>query len=207
MWYTYSQYQKRRKICWAKRRGFSPMKICAEVLLRCLVYLVSPADRFFPFLFVVMEKTVWWISIGRFVLQTPRFWESLIGVDNYKGLFDKVSITIVTCNNVYIIKCQKLCQKNYRTTQLHGYFFANRSINLARDRLACVAHQSQLSVCVPTDLQLNWIDVLRKSCCVCHPDFILTNAQERIIGLSRFLQSASLASPVSDDVATSDNCY
>ena len=28
---------------------------------------------------------VWWISVGRFVLQTPRFWESLIGVDNYKA--------------------------------------------------------------------------------------------------------------------------
>ena len=35
---------------------------------------------------------------------------------------------------------------------------------------------------------------MRKSCCVCPPDLILTNAHERIVGLSRFLQSASLAS-------------
>ena len=53
----------------------------------------------FPFLFAVVEKRVWWISIGRFVQQTPRFWKSLIGVDNYKGFFDKV---IVICN--YVIK-------------------------------------------------------------------------------------------------------
>ena len=46
-------------------------------------------------------KRVWWISVGRFVLQTPRFWESLIGVDNYKGLFNEVSITTVAC---YVIK-------------------------------------------------------------------------------------------------------
>ena len=50
-----------------------------------------------PFLFGDGEKRVWWISIGRFVLQTPRFWELLIlqtprfwellkGVNNYKGL-------------------------------------------------------------------------------------------------------------------------
>ena len=49
-----------------------------------------------------MDKRIWWISVGRFVLQTPRVWESLIGVDNYKGLFDTVSITIATCN--YVIK-------------------------------------------------------------------------------------------------------
>ena len=53
------------------------------------VGLVPFPDRFFPFLFVVAEKRVWWISVGRLVLQTPRFWESLIGVDNYKGLFDE----------------------------------------------------------------------------------------------------------------------
>ena len=47
-------------------------------------------------------KRVWWISVRRFVLQTPRFWESLIGVDNYKGLLNKVSITIVVCS--YVIK-------------------------------------------------------------------------------------------------------
>ena len=36
--YTYSWYCKRRKIWWAKRRGFSPMNFCAEVLLWCLVH-------------------------------------------------------------------------------------------------------------------------------------------------------------------------
>ena len=46
-------------------------------------------------------KRVWWISVGHFVLRTPRFWESLIGVDNYKDLFDEVSITIAYN---YIIK-------------------------------------------------------------------------------------------------------
>ena len=39
--------------------------------------VVSSPDPFFPFLFVVEEKRVWWISVGRFVLQTPRFWESV----------------------------------------------------------------------------------------------------------------------------------
>ena len=63
--------------------------------------VVSSPDRFVPFLFVVAEKRVWWISVGRFVLQTPRFCKSLIGVDNYKGLFDEVSITTVAC---YVIK-------------------------------------------------------------------------------------------------------
>ena len=29
------------------------------------------------------RKKVWWISIGRYVLQTSRFWESLVGVDNF----------------------------------------------------------------------------------------------------------------------------
>ena len=37
-WYTYSWYRKHRKIRWAKRRGFSPMKFCTEVLLWCLVH-------------------------------------------------------------------------------------------------------------------------------------------------------------------------
>ena len=33
----------------------------------------------------MLGKKVWWISVGCFVQQTPRFWKSLIGVDNYKG--------------------------------------------------------------------------------------------------------------------------
>ena len=47
--------------------------------------LVLFPDRYFLFLFGDVEKRVWWISIGRFVLLTPRFWELLIGVSNYKG--------------------------------------------------------------------------------------------------------------------------
>ena len=67
-----------------------------------VIVLSCPQTAFFHFLFVVAEKRVWLISVGRFVLQTPRFWESLIGGDNYKSLFDEVSITIVTCS--YVIK-------------------------------------------------------------------------------------------------------
>ena len=52
------------------------------------------ARPLFSVFILVMEKRVWWISVGHLVLQTPRFWESLIGVDNHKGLFDEVSITI-----------------------------------------------------------------------------------------------------------------
>ena len=52
---------------------------------------------FFCFYFVVVEKRVWWISIGSFVLQTPRFWELLIGVDNYKGPFNEVRVTSNLC--------------------------------------------------------------------------------------------------------------
>ena len=75
-------------------------------------YLVSFPDRFFPF-FVMAEKRVWWISIGRFVQQTPRFWESLIGVDNFKGLLDEVSITIVSCSyRRHQIAQAKLCKRN-----------------------------------------------------------------------------------------------
>ena len=51
--------------------------------------VVSSPDHFLLFLLVMTEKRVWWISVGRFVLQTPRFWESLIGADNYKGLLMK----------------------------------------------------------------------------------------------------------------------
>ena len=36
--------------------------------------VVSFSDHFFR-LFGDGEKRVWWISIGRFVLQVPRFWE------------------------------------------------------------------------------------------------------------------------------------
>ena len=92
----------------------------------------------FPVLFVVAEKRVWCISVGHFVLQTPRFWELLIGVDNYKGLFDEVSIMIVACSYV-IWQIAKSFVKNYRTAKLHSNSFANRSINLVGDRLACVA--------------------------------------------------------------------
>ena len=45
-----------------------------------------PRPLFFSFLFGGDgEKRVWWISVGRFVLLTPRFWELLIGINNYKG--------------------------------------------------------------------------------------------------------------------------
>ena len=53
----------------------------------CYVYSCSlvPRPLFFRFCLVTVKKRVWWISTGRFVLQTPRFWELLIGVNNYKG--------------------------------------------------------------------------------------------------------------------------
>ena len=47
--------------------------------------LVSSPDCFFPFLLDDSKERVWWNFIGLFVLQIPRFWELLIGVDKYKG--------------------------------------------------------------------------------------------------------------------------
>ena len=47
--------------------------ITPEPFSREQSWVVSSPDRFFPFLFVVAEKRVWWISVGRFVLQTLRF--------------------------------------------------------------------------------------------------------------------------------------
>ena len=45
------------------------------------------------------------VSICRFVLQTPRFWESLIGVDNYKGYpLDDVPLLWVRLTSVHAIK-------------------------------------------------------------------------------------------------------
>ena len=44
-----------------------------------------PRPLFFRFCLVTAKQRVWWISVGRFVLLTPRFWELLIGVNNYKG--------------------------------------------------------------------------------------------------------------------------
>ena len=44
-----------------------------------------PRPLFFRFCLVTAKKRVWWISVGRFVLLTPRFWELLIDVNNYKG--------------------------------------------------------------------------------------------------------------------------
>ena len=69
----------------------------------------------------------------------PNFWESLIGVDNYKDLFDKVAITIVACS--YIIKQLK---KNFvkKTAEQHSYTVTISQIdqsNLVRDQLAYVA--------------------------------------------------------------------
>ena len=58
-------------------------------------YLVSFPDHFSIFI-CGGRKRVWWISIGSFVLQTPRMCELLIDVDNYRGLFHKVSMMIVT---------------------------------------------------------------------------------------------------------------
>ena len=89
----YSQYST--YIC--RAGGIDP---AAPVLARPVFNLV-PRPLFSIFI-CGGGKRLWWISIGRFVLQIPRFWESLIGVDNYKGLFDKVSITIVACS--YVIK-------------------------------------------------------------------------------------------------------
>ena len=47
--------------------------------------ILVPRPLFFRFCLVTAKKRVWWISTGRFVLLTPRFWELLIGVNNYKG--------------------------------------------------------------------------------------------------------------------------
>ena len=69
------------------------------ITLTRYMYSLVPRPLFFRFFILVMEKRVWWISVGHLVLQTPRFWESLIGVDNHKGLFDEVSITIA-CSSV-----------------------------------------------------------------------------------------------------------
>ena len=60
-----------------------------QITVAVVVDVISSPDRFFPFLFVVAEKKIWWISVGCFVLQTAKFWESLIGVDNYKAFLTK----------------------------------------------------------------------------------------------------------------------
>ena len=61
--------------------------LCEKTKAVALVQLVLFPDRFFPFLFVVAENRVWWISVGILVLLVYRFWRLLIGVDIYKGLF------------------------------------------------------------------------------------------------------------------------
>ena len=89
--------------------------------------IVSFSDHFFLFLFVVMEKRVWWISVGRVVLQTPRFWESLIGVDYYKSLFDEVSITIVSRVATSSQQKKSFVKKLQNDIAIHSNPFANRS--------------------------------------------------------------------------------
>ena len=54
----------------------------SSILMLCTSLV--PRPLFFRFC-LVTAKRVWWNSIGRFVLLTPRFWELLIGVNNYKG--------------------------------------------------------------------------------------------------------------------------
>ena len=56
-------------------------------------------------LFPRLQKRVWWISIGRFVLLTPRFWELLIGVNNYKGHpLNDVPLSRAQKSNAHAIK-------------------------------------------------------------------------------------------------------
>ena len=82
-----------------------------------------------------------------------QIWESLIGVDNYKGLIDEVSITIVSCS--YVIR-------KIRTTYYTQLFLCKRSI-----RFISLHQQTTRTYVqrVPTNLQLNRIDVLRKMLC------------------------------------------
>ena len=82
----------------------------------------------FPTVICGDGKRVWWISIGHFVLQTPRFWESSIGVDNYKGLFDEVSITTTTCSYVInYLANEKLCKNLLSLTILSCAFVKIKS--------------------------------------------------------------------------------
>ena len=67
-----------------------------------------PRPLFFRFCLVTAKKRVWWISTGRFVLQTPRFWELLIGV-NYKGhLFNDVPLLCAHSTSAHTTKEHRL---------------------------------------------------------------------------------------------------
>ena len=63
--------------------------VCNDITLKSRQFTTTislvPRPLFFCFYLVTAKKRVWWNSIGRFVLLTPRFWELLIGVNNYKG--------------------------------------------------------------------------------------------------------------------------
>ena len=52
-----------------------------------------------------VRRSVWWISIGRFVLLTPRFWELLIGVNKYKGhLLNNVPLSRAYSTSAHVTK-------------------------------------------------------------------------------------------------------
>ena len=57
----------------------------------------------FPFLFVVAEKSIWWISSGILILLVHRFWGLLIGANNYKGLFNKVEMMFRHASSIIIL--------------------------------------------------------------------------------------------------------
>ena len=78
-------------------------------LVRKLVWLILFPDCYFLFLFGDGEKRVWWISVCCFVLLTPRFWESLIGVNNYKG-HPLNEVPLICCVHVRLLRTQ---QRNF----------------------------------------------------------------------------------------------
>ena len=139
---------------------------------------------------MVAEKRVWWISIGRFVLQTPRFWESLIGVDNYKGLFDEVSITTVSSSTVRISEA-KPCKRNPFSLTILSCAFVKIKSGLQTQQFFCkrsirfICPHQQITrtyvQCMPTNLQHDNYSVRPST-----SGLILTTAH-RIIRLSGFL--------------------
>ena len=80
-----------------------------------MIALTSLISRqLFLFLFAVTEKDLvnlhWTFnSIG-----SPRFWESLIGIDNHKGLFNKMPMMFHACviNNYFLCVINNFCHRS-----------------------------------------------------------------------------------------------
>ena len=129
----------------------------------------------FSVLFAVAEKRVRWIFVGCFIQQTLRFWESLIGVDNHKSLLTKCQqqLSFIAVSIIKLIAKEKLCERNPLSLMVILCAFFKNQIYTAtlsqKDQSDSVgdllAHEQITRTyvqCVPTDIQLNWIDLFAR---------------------------------------------